>query len=173
MKALRLSSTTFPGRKPPCTPTPHSTDMSFPGGQGGLLPTGTPSTIEPNSWIEALDLATREPRPSTSASVSTIWLIDKQPSPRRGNASDNVESQVTQTTRRTYEKTERECGSTHYVALPHTAFTGVTKLTHTPPTLLACFYFELGWINRIAAGHIRKNTNDQTDSSTLRHHVKP
>ena len=71
------------------------------------------------------------------------------------------------------KKTERECGSTHYVALSHTAFTGVTKLTHTPPTLLACFYFELGWINRIAAGHIRKNTNDQTDSSTLRHHVKP
>ena len=31
---------------------------------------------------------------------------------------------------------------------------------HSPPTLLACFYFELGWINRIA-GHIRKNTNDQ------------
>ena len=57
-------------------------------------------------------------------------------------------------------KKQRKCGSTHYVALPHTAFTGVTKLTHTPPTLLACFYFELGWINRIA-GHIRKNTNDQ------------
>ena len=46
-------------------------------------------------------------------------------------------------------KKQRKCGSTHYVALPHTAITGVTKLTHTPPTLLACFYFELGWINRI------------------------
>ena len=34
-------------------------------------------------------------------------------------------------------KKQRKCGSTHYVALPHTAITGVTKLTHTPPTLLA------------------------------------
>ena len=33
-------------------------------------------------------------------------------------------------------KKRRKCGSTHYVALPHTAITGVTKLTHTPPTLL-------------------------------------
>ena len=69
-------------------PTPHSTDMSSPGGQAGLLPTGTPSTTELNSWIEALDLATREPRPSTSASVSTIWLSSTSPSPCRGNVSD-------------------------------------------------------------------------------------
>ena len=80
----------------------------------------------------------RHPRTKTvhqRVSQHHMTLIDKQPSLRRGNASDNVESQVTQTTRWTYEKTERKCGSTHYVALPHTAFTGVTKLTHTPPTL--------------------------------------
>ena len=117
-------------------PHPHSTDISSPGGQTGLLPTSTPSTTELNSRIKALDLATREPRPSTSTSVTCIWLLSTSPSPRRGNISDKVESQVTQTTRRSYEKTERKCGSKHYVALAHTAFTGVTKLTHTPPTLL-------------------------------------
>ena len=86
----------------------------------------------------------RHPRIKTvnqRVSQHHMTLVDKQPSPRRGNASDNVESQVTQTTRRTYEKTERKCGSTHYVALPHTAFTGVTKLTHTPPTLLISHMF--------------------------------
>ena len=56
---------------------PPGDDMSSPGGQAGLLPTSTPSTTELNSRIKALELATREPRPSTSASVSTMTLVDK------------------------------------------------------------------------------------------------
>ena len=107
--------------------------MSFSGGQAGLLPTGTPSTIEPNSWIEALDLATREPRPSTSASVSTIWLSRRQaPSPRRGNVSNKVESQVTQTTRRTYEKTEKMWIYTLRSIAPHGNYGSNQTDSHTP-----------------------------------------
>ena len=107
--------------------------MSFSGSQAGLLPTGTPSTIEPNSWIEALDLATREPRPSTSASVSTIWLSRRQaPSPRRGNVSNKVESQVTQTTRRTDEKTEKMWIYTLRSIAPHGNYGSNQTDSHTP-----------------------------------------
>ena len=147
--------------------------MSFSGGQAGLLPTGTPSTIEPNSWIEALDLATREPRPSTSASVSTIWLSRRQaPSPRRGNDSNKVESQVTQTTRRTYEKIEKMWIYTLRSIAPHSNYGSNQTDSHTPHSTSLL----LLWVGLdkpyLIAGHIRKNTNDQTDSGIHRHHVK-
>ena len=66
----------FPGPQVSLPPPPP------PPPQAGQQPTGTPSTTELNSRIEALDLATREPRPSTSASVSTMTLT-------LGNTSDN------------------------------------------------------------------------------------
>ena len=68
----------FPGTQASLRPTtPHSIDMSSPGGQVGQQPTGTPSMTELISRIESLDLATREPRPPTSASVRTMTLVDK------------------------------------------------------------------------------------------------
>ena len=76
---------------------------------------------------------TREPRPSTSASVSTIWLSRRQaPSPRRGNVSNKVESQVTQTTRRTYEKTEKMWIYTLRSIAPHGNYGSNQTDSHTP-----------------------------------------
>ena len=121
-----------PNNQSECPILNHSTDMSSPGSQAGLLLTGTPSTTELNSRIEALDLATREPRPSTSTSVSTIWLSWTSSSPRRGNISNKVESQVTQTTRRSYEKTEKMWIYTLRSIAPHGIYGSNQTDSHTP-----------------------------------------
>ena len=67
-----------------------------------------------------------------------------------------------------YSRKLMPCG-----ALPHTALIYGSNQTdsHTPHST-SLLFLELGRTNRIA-GHIRKNTNDQTDSGKHHHHVKP
>ena len=77
----------------------------------------------------------RHPRTKTvhqRVSQHHMTLVDKQPSPRRGNASDKVESQVAQTTRWTYEKTEKMWIYTLRSIAPRGIYGSNQTDSHTP-----------------------------------------